>query len=405
MKKILTAVILTVLTLSLVFSISSNVFAKEDLLLFDKTGDYIRKDPFVDIPTQSWLLVGKNVIENSSDKQYPIVIKNSTKENSTYYVAGSNSLDWLANKPEYIDYLKNDFVFEYEIDYETDSNGHISLVLAYNYSYYVDAYVDSNGLGDIKIVADKSETSYIKEESILSPTSNTELINAIFGKGKGAVMRDKMMVSVRVSVNENKMPSKLYMYLNGCLVAETNDEFTNKVNELTPVYEMVAGNKFPENTLGNMVAIMATESAHGSIGGVSVYPVDNENFTPNGSCGLYYKDTYGNASYNPDDFSSIEDTTTPPDSSETESSTEGDSVSETVSSDVIDDTVSETENESYIEDTVSEENTTKRRVDIDDEEDTQSMDVVRTLCLVLGVASVFMIVLALVILKIRTNKK
>ena len=419
MKKIIN-ISIVILAISIIVSGALNVFATEDMpydkendkvTLFEKQGDYIKEDPFKNTtPHGSWNLLGNgDVITNTEDK-YPISISNTINKDVFYYIAGSNSLKDLASSTDPIKFLENDFVFEYVLDYDNNSDGHISLVLAYNYSYYVDAYISSQGTGDIAIITNNNSQSYLSDNSILNTENADALIKAIYGNNKSAVLRDKMIVSVRVTVDENKMPKKICMYLNGCFVAETNEAFAQRVSELTPEYVIDAEAKFPTDKLGNIIALKSTGGSIGEIGSVTVYSVDNDNYTPSGKSAMYYDEIYGNASFNPEDYPDLEIETEDESQDETEESSEdktnSSSGTEEASTDAYESgEEQETDSGEESTDEISEETTKKNRGDKDDDEDEYYLDVIPTLCLVFGGASLGIIIIALVILKLRTRNK
>lgn len=418
MKKLIN-ISLIILAISIILSGALSVFATEDTPtqeadLFDKEGEYIKYDPFEN-PKGSWHIMGPKAVKNEgSETPYPIIVDNSTGDaDSFYYVAGSNNMRDLAAEPTLIKYLENDFVVEYKVKYGLgDTNGHISLALAYNYNrnFHIDAYIANDATGDIAIVTDKGATSVLSDDSILDPESADELMEAIYGKGKATRFADPLMVSLRVTVNENKMPVKIYMYLNGCLVAETNEEFESLVDEITPEYEISAYGEFPLYKLGNIIAIKSSVGSVGEINKIKAYPVNNENFTPNGFAAKDYADKYGNESFDPSMYPELEDNSTEQSTEEnTESNTE--SSNDTGSSEVggedatteVMDTTVEFESGDTTE-ASSEEETTKRNRHEDDE-DEYLIDVISTMCLILGCASAAIIIAAVVILKLRTKEK
>lgn len=419
MKKLIN-VSLIVLALSIVLASALSIFATEDtpdleVDLFDKEGEYIKYDPFEN-PKGSWHIMGPKAVKNEgSETPYPIIVDNSTgSADSFYYVAGSNNMRDLAAEPTLIEYLENDFVVEYEVKYGLgDTTGHISLALAYNYhrNFHIDAYIANDATGDIAIVTDKGTTSVLSDDSILDPESADELMEAIYGKGKTTRFADPIIVSLRVTVNENKMPVKIYMYLNGCLVAETNEAFETMVDEITPEYTIAEDGEFPIYTLGNIIAIKSSVGSVGEINKVKAYTVNNENYIPNGFSAKDYADKYGNESFDPSMYPELEEDSTEQSTEEvTESNTESsdDTGSSEVGSDgatteAIDTTV-ELESGDTTE-ASGEEETTKRNRHDDDDEDEYLVDVISTMCLILGCASAAIIVAAVVILKLRTKEK
>lgn len=433
-KKKLLVCLAACLILSL-FTVS--VCATEDKLppmLFD-TDEIIKYNPYGGGDGGiAWQLMGPDSIENVN-REYPISFTNSSDRDTFYYVAGSNN---VAISPVYenlVAFLDNDFVVEYELEYGARNGGHISVALAYNYEYYIDAYISGDGTGDICIVTPSGEKSVMDSESILSSKSADDLLVAIYGKGKSVRFADAIMVSVRVTVNENKMPKRIDMYLNGCHVAYTDEGFEDEVNALTP--ESVDANSgYPTDKLGNLVAIRVSEDADCDMNSLYLYAVDSENIAPNENSLEYYKHTYGNASYIPKVDEDTSDETTE-DITENESADE--SVEESDTSDILTsdgatdestlngETNTDAEeistDEGDIEggaettdidatddatDAESEETTTgakKNDKNYDDDDDGYELDVIPTLCLVFGIASGALVVIAIVILKLRTKKK
>lgn len=420
MKKLIN-VSLIILAISIILSSALSVFAtveipEDEVNIFDKEGeDYIAYDPFEN-KKGSWHIMGPRAVKNEgSENPYPIIIDNREgNADSFYYVAGSNNMRDLTDDPELIKYLENDFVVEYEVKYGlSDISGHISLALAYNYhkNFHIDAYVANDGTGDIAIVTDKGATSVLSDNSILDPESADKLIEAIYGKGKATRFADPFMISLRVTVNENKMPVKIYMYINGCLIAETNEEFAAKVNEITPEYTISADGEFPTNTLGNIIAIKSSVGSVGEINKAKAYTVSNQNYTPNGFSAKDYADKYGNESFDPSMYPELEENSTEQSTEEiTESNTESsdNTGSYEVGGDDATTEATDTTVESESCDTTEasgEEETTKRNRHDDDDEDEYLIDVISTVCLILGCASAAIIVAAVVILKLRTKEK
>lgn len=424
--------LLVFLAACLIFSIFTvNVCANEDMLtLFDSEG-LIKHNPYGGGDGGiAWQLMGPDSIENV-EREYPISFINSSDRDSFYYVAGSNN---VASSPVYenlVAFLDNDFVVEYELEYGDRNGGHISVALAYNYEYYIDAYISGDGTGDICIVTPSGEKSVMDSESILSSDSADNLLAAIYGKGKSVRFADSIMVSVRVTVNERKMPKRIDMYLNGCHVAYTAEGFEDEVNALTPEsIDLNAG--YPEDKLGNLVAIRATKDVDCNVNTLFTYAVNNESVSPSENSLEQYKYTYGNASYIPktDDDEETSDVTTEniteeesADEYDTSDTSTGDATSEDGSLDdtstdadenITDDSavdsssdVTDTENTEAVTDYEPEETTKRANKDEGDNEydDGYSLDVIPTLCLVFGISCGAIIIIAIVILKLRTKKK
>ena len=433
----------------------TGVYATQDLAditLFENEYGYIKYNPYNGGDAgMSWKLMGPDATENVQ-REYPISFTNSSEVESTYYyVAGSNNIASTSQYESLVAFLKNDYVVEYELEYERDSEGYISVVVAYNYGYYIDAYISCDGTGDICIVTQNDTKSVMDSESILSPESSDDLIAAVYGRGKSVRFVDEIMVSVRITSNDNGMPEKIDVYLNGCHVASTNESFSDEVAALAPTYPLNSTEGFPADKLGNIVAIKAGAGVDCDINSLRLYTVDGDNVAPTAEGLSYYKYTYRNDSYTPDvsedtteeitteeitaEETVVEDTTvseitdgvttdsatlTEESSDEiteseessvepAESATTSKAVDEPYNGDVLPsktESASETETEteaesSSEEESVSEEVTTKAPVSYEG----KVLDVVPTLCLVFGISGVALIVIAIVILKSRTKKK
>ena len=399
--KVFTKKLFVAVVACLILSIAiTGAYATEDSeipTLFE-TEQFIKENPFnSSTNNEAWHLIGPNSILNS-EKTYPILLKNSTDKDSFYYVAGSNNIESPTLFEGLVDFLQNDFAIEYEVKYNRESEGHVSVTIAYNYKYYIDAYISGDGTGDICIVTPDETVSVLHSDSIISAENSDALIEAIYGKGKSVRFADTIMVTIRVSVDENNMPKKVYMYLNGCLVGETNDSFEENVAALTPEYKLGEDSEFPSDKLGNIVALRATAGVDCSVNSLYVYSVENENYTPDSNVLKYYASHYGNASYKPEE-NPDEDITT--EENTTESVSQETTLAET---EVV---TEESEIESSIEDeeTTTEEQTTRKKTNRDDDEDDYYIDVISTLCIVFGVSGGALIIIAIVILKLRTKKK
>lgn len=452
--------LLVSLVVCLILSLcATGVYATEektDITLFDRAYDYVKYNPYGGGDAgMAWNLLGPDAIENVH-REYPISFTNNSEVDSAYYyVAGSNNISALAQFESLIAFLENDYVVEYELEYDRTSEGYISVVVAYNYSYYIDAYISCDGTGDICIVTGDGAKSVMDVESILSSESADNLISAVYGNGKSVRFAEKIMVSVRVTSNDNGMPEKIDMYLNGCHVASTNESFSDEVASLTPEYPLDATKGFPEDKLGNIIAIKAGAGVDCNLNSLCLYTVDSNNTTPSSEGLTYYKYTYRNDSYTPDisedttEEATTEEITTEEITSEdttadettenltsdevvtdatvdevssdeitegeesvvesTESATTSKVVDEPNNGDVlptVTESASETETETEAEsgseeESVSEEVTTKAPVSYEG----KVLDVVPTLCLVFGISGVALIVIAIVILKLRVKKK
>ena len=383
-------------------------FATEDtppITLFDMNGDYVKYNPFGGgESTESWHLIGADSILNGDDRTYPISFKNGTYRDSYYYVAGSNGIENSTLFENLTSFYENDFAIEYELKYNADSTGYVSVAIAYNYESYIDAYISCDGTGDIRIVSPEGTSSVLDSGSILSISDSSNLIRAIYGNGKSVKLMDTIMVSLRVTVNENKVPKKIDMYLNGCLVAETDGSFEDKVEALTPEYTLGDSKEFPYGKLGHIIALKATAGVDCSVNSLALYSVKSENASTNDGGAKHYADTYGNASYKPKDEE--------PDSITGEESTSiGENTSDGVTGDsfaedtVIENETFEVESGDDVNETSTEEETTKKNKTHKDDEIEYFLDVIPTLCLIFGISGGAIIVIAIVILKSRTRKK
>lgn len=415
MKRLFKAIPVFILALMLAATELTSIFASNADIptLYKRSGEYIVKDPVN--TNKSWHLAGKdkNVIQFNGSGGYPLTVKNSTGSPSYFYIAGSNSIEWLLDAPEYIDYLKNDFVIEYELTHDEVSSGYVSLVLAYNYKYYVDAYITPDGTGDISLVLDGKAHSVMDEASILSPTSSKELTEALYGKGKSAALSQTVAVSLRVTVNEDRMPSKILMYINGCLVAYTDGDMTELVRQNTPQYSIYEGSTFPTDKLGNVIAIKCADGASAQLSSIRIYGVDRNNNTPELDGALYYADKYGNSSFDPSDYE-VEDTTDTTDTADTTDTTD------TTESEDTSDTLTGTDTADISESTsaVASESNTVVSTDEDiseggeDRSDNDDLDgtgsggsMILYLCLTLGALCVVTLISAAIALKMRTEKQ
>lgn len=261
--------------------------------LFDMRDGFIVENP-IDTRAETgkpWLLVGKDVFMTDNGG-YPAAFENPYDKSSFYYLAGSNSIEWLISDKNYTDYLSNDFIIEYVLNYDETSSGAASMTIAYNYDYYIEVCVLPSGCGDIAIVTPLGSVSALDSESILNADNGEKLISALSGDVN--VLPERLAISIKVSLDENKMPEEIEIYINGLLVGKTNGGFAESVENLTP--STLEGGIFPKDKLGNIVALKVSPAACGEINNIYIYTV-GENAEPNADSQAYYAEAYGNASY------------------------------------------------------------------------------------------------------------
>ncbi len=260
--------------------------------LFNMSGGFIENPIYTSEEIgKPWLLVGKDVFM-TDDGGYPASFDNIYSKSSFYYMAGSNS-GWPCGDVNCFDHLNCDYVVEYVVSYDENANGCVSMAIAYNYDYYIEVYVSPDGRGDISVIAGESSISALDVESLLDPDDPSGLIFALSGDGNPP---DRFAVSIKVSADENKMPEKIEIYVNGLLAGETNASFSESVENLTPQSEQVENGAFPKDKLGNIVALKISPEATGNINNIYIYWL-GDNTEPNADAQAYYAEIYGNASY------------------------------------------------------------------------------------------------------------
>ena len=279
-----------------IFSVCATASEGADILytLFSMDGGFITEDP-VYMGGESgkpWLLIGEDVFMTDNGG-YPAEFNNGSGKDSFYYMAGSNSIEWLTQSASYNDQLCRDYVFEYVIDYGNTDGAYVSLALAYNYGHYIDVYVTPDGRGDIAIVRGDKSSSMLDSKSILNQNYPDALISALAVEGES--LPEKLCISVKVSIDANRMPRRIDVYINGLYAATTGAGFSESVDNLTPVYDESVGT-FPSEKLGNIVALRFTNGAVGKIDKIQLYTVGaNSNLRV--EIQEYYASSYGNASF------------------------------------------------------------------------------------------------------------
>lgn len=235
-------------------------------------GELIVEDPIY--TSDPWLLVGEDVFMTDNGG-YPASFDNTTDKASFYYLSGGNSMEWLRGDEGCIDCLDRDFAVEYTVDYSEGADGYVALAIAYNYNYYVEVYLAPDLCGDIAIVSGERSTSMLKADGLLKKDDPEALADALTSESEA--LDKKLNVSVKVSVGESRMPQKIDLYVNGILAGTTNAAFSEAIENLTPSYEQVKGGAFPQNKLGNILAIEISSMSSGRIDGICVYSIGEEN--------------------------------------------------------------------------------------------------------------------------------
>ena len=296
--------------LALVFVCSAQAGAseltEEENRLFEMQGEsYIKRNPYgsdgssENSPSQPLLVLGKDMMVTSSDGKYPLNVNNSSQKPAYYYIAGSNSLELLVQRPDLIDYLDGDYVVEYDLNYADNTEGHVSIALNFNYSYYIDAYLNADGTGDIVICVGGEYYSLLAQESLLGPQSGESLKKALYGEDGNA--EDKNInIAVRVTSDENKMPERIDMYVNGLLAASADAEkLAYYTQRYTPEYEIGQSGAFPSDKLGNIIVLKCTVGIRATVDNIRIYSVPDSATSPLESSQRIYSQVYGNISYSP----------------------------------------------------------------------------------------------------------
>ncbi len=295
MKKRLFCLICALLIVTSAFGITAAAEntdgADKIYTLFDMCGGFIVENPIDTSGTTNkpWLLIGKDVFMTDNGG-YPAEFDNPNDNPSFYHIAGSNRGD-----QSYNDCLKNDFVVEYVVDYDESAHGSVSIAIAYNYEYYIEAYVSADGSGDIVIVAGENRVSMLDGKSLLDSESGAALVSALCGEG--GEIPERLAISIKVSVGEDGMPDEVDIYVNGLLAGNTGVSFAESVDNLAPEYKPEDNGVIPQNKLGNIIALKISEGARGSINSIFVYATDENATSPNADAQKYYAEVYGNASY------------------------------------------------------------------------------------------------------------
>lgn len=261
--------------------------------LFDMNGSFISENPIdtSGVANKPWLLVGKDVFMTDNGG-YPAPFDNTYEKSSFYYLAGSNSIEWLVSDENYTDYLSDDFVVEYTVDYSEEALGAFSIVFAYNYEYYIEVNIAHNGCGDIAIVTPSGRISVLSADSILNAKDPSGFISALSGEGN--TLPEVFAVTLKVSIDENRMPREIQIYINGLEVGKTNAGFAESVTNLTPINN--GSGAFPKDKLGNIVALKVSPGAKGVVNNIYIYSL-GENTEPNYEAQAHYAEIYGNASF------------------------------------------------------------------------------------------------------------
>ena len=319
MNKRLLAFVCAMLTVMSLMTIS--VFATEtdgaDKIhtLFGVNGGFIVENPVDTSGTTGnpWLLIGKDVFMTDGGN-YPAAFNNDGDKASFYYTVGSNSEQWLQGL--YKDCLAEDFVIETTINYSEDSSGYVAVALAYNYDRYIEVYVSPDGRGDIAIDIGDSYISMLDGSAILDRNDPTALITALGGESRA--LPKTLTLSIKVTLDENRMPRKIDVYVNGLFVGTTGAGFPESVENLTPKYDSTLGGAFPKDKLGNIVALKFTSGAEGEIIRTVVYTLDKANPEPLTESQRVYAETFGNASFSEETEAVTEHVTEPEKTSDVE---------------------------------------------------------------------------------------
>lgn len=362
MKKRCAFIIAAIMLCCVCLTVIGSASETEDLRLFDMKGEYIVKDPNSGEDAQDWYtILGKSNENMSRDDNfvtsekgvYPLEINSSSPRSVYYYLAGSNNIDEvLTDHPEYLDYLENDFVIEYDVKYEDLDNSRISIVHSFNYKYFIDAYISPDGSGDIAAVSPEGETSLLSSGSMLDPNDGKELVAALYGKEREDLTDVYVNIAVRVSVNNDKMPEAIEIYINGLKAGEADKEsLSSFVEDHTPEYEIKKGEVFPKETLGNIVALKCDSETKCQLDNIRIYNVDENATAPSEASVARYAEVYGNESYDlsipevteentaeePTEAPTAESTTEDSTEGNTEGNTDGETEGETQTSPITDD--------------------------------------------------------------------
>ena len=294
MKKLLCLICALVLSIS-AFGVIASAEENSDgadkiYTLFNMSGGFIVEDPIDTSETteKPWLLVGKDVFMTDNGG-YPAPFDNPFETSSFYYLTGSNRIDYVGD----VDSTLRDFAVEYTVNYAEESEGYVAVALSYNYKYYIEAYITPDGRGDIVIVAGENRISALDSASVLSSTDGSRLTDVLSGDGK---LPDTLAVCFKVSVNSNKSPKKIDVYVNGSLVGTTGAGFIESVENFTPEYDRAQAEGEFNDKLGNIIALEFSPAAKGEINNIYVYAIDETDPGLNAEAQKYYAERYGNAS-------------------------------------------------------------------------------------------------------------
>lgn len=289
------ALVLTVSIMGVAVNADDNTGGADKIYtLFSMDGGFIVENPYdrSQATGNPWLMVGADVFMAESN-DYPARFNNEGDKASFYYVVGSNSLEWL--RGSYKDCLSDDYVFEMVLDYDEESEGYAAVTFAYNHEKYIEVYIAPDGRGDIAIDIGEHDISMLDAKSILNREDPSKLIMAL--SGEDGKLPERLAVSVKVTLNDERMPDKIDVYVNGLFVATTGAGFAESVRNLTPKYDMVADDIFPKDKLGNIVALKFDCGARGEILSAFVYSLDMSNKEPLNDSVKYYSEIYGNSSF------------------------------------------------------------------------------------------------------------
>ncbi len=287
--------------LVLPISASSAAGADKFMLLFDTKGAFIAENPTYTSEANSkpWLLIGKDVFMTDNGG-YPAPFDNEHESAAFYYLAGSNSIEWLRHDESYTDKLAEDYVIEYVVQYGDGAVSPMSVCIAYNYDYYIEVYIAPSGCGDISIVRGSGSISMLDSSSTLDASDPADLISAL--GGEGGSLPEELAVSIKVELDEDRMPHKIEVYVNGLAVGVTSAGFGESVDNLTPVYSDDLGGVFPTDKLGDIVALKFASGAYGEVQSIYIYTAADGADKPNLDTQRYYAERYGNASFDFDAY-------------------------------------------------------------------------------------------------------
>ncbi len=312
MKRLAAFLLVFVLLTGILLGTSAYASDSEELYnLYDKSeNSYVAIYPFTNAYNSSIPLVlsgdTAEPVKWSASDEYIFVCNVDGSTDAQYYVCGTNNADYLKNHYELISYLDGKYVVEYELSYKTEQD-HASVLVNYNYNYYIDAYINPDGTGGIDVVI--YQDNMVKRISVmsegdqpLSADKGEDLLTYLFGLDTNySLVGKRAAVTLCITPGEDKLPRKIEMYVNGTKVATDNgklDEiFTTTLAEYVP--NMPQGE---EQTLadgfGYMCALNCMVGVSSEIGNVRVYKTVSE--CENASSVIKYAQLYGNRSVDTD---------------------------------------------------------------------------------------------------------